>query len=560
MHHRFASEKKDCVAFFLPLEYFPDDSFIRLERPRADGEAGPNGTSVGDHAMTAPDFFNELQLLWGIEHVIEKLLDCSWNCSGMKESHWLELKATLCQPSERFLHEHEATELYRDEWRKGFPKDVSGDHCINVAKAVCAMMNNPSGGIVVIGVDDKKGRLADFDSICESEKCFPVFDEDEFKWDSDKWRLWTEQRCKIEWKDRLGCIWKFVPSLDRSNLVEWKVAHFRGRPVMAILVRPSPEPAYLAQTCCPALPRKYKEWKNDAEKAGNRRLWCRCPHDEPGTNGSPFPECRHVMRREVANNVEWDIGALALGWTTRKEKDKDPEYFQRELQAQKVYRNAFSLNGDIGAAKTFCALRDIQRAGLKMSLELLSGAPHVFLTENHAPKKNVRSGVTVLSTPDVPGDSGRPGFAAASARDAGAKMLGILSMSRMAEGPLPLFLDFRKFDDEHVEMLKDKTGSFLERSVSWTYGANRISSDLWRHIDGCFDTVLFVFGGRSRIRDSEVLSLWSQAVCCYLSRKSASSRNTRIVLVDAARPENGDIPVDDMVPGELEDFFLDSSD
>ena len=481
--------------------------------------------------MTARVFFERLKDLWTVDHVVERLLACSKRSSGSKdeESHWLELKATLCPPKV-------ARERYHENWRKDRFKSTSDDYVLHVIKAICAMMNNVDGGIVAIGVAND-GTPAEFANLCDDPTYLPV-PSNEGGWETDDWANWTLLKLRQDvWTDRYGCEWTCSVPLKDTALLSMTPASFRGAPVLVLALDPSPRPVQLFQRCCPCghdfeSERNAVQWADrelrkltelpdsaagPAKSANAKRLsWCGFPHSPPESKDQR--PVSHVFKRingGVAADNLWTLDELLDFWNG--ERTSFSAQFENLLAEETRIRRGFSIQTGISEFSSIDAIREI----------------HGWTFQSCARNEPVK--LTVSSAAGNPGKFAEIVFVREdgilSAGQSGASCCVAYSAACGVDSPCSVHLDLDRLYENDWEKLVVSTESFISNAISDAYGGGGVfSAKLWSTLFSSRGVCLFVSGWASVSRDARRISLFFQAVRSFLERSATANRTCRLFL------------------------------
>lgn len=388
--------------------------------------------------ITIPEIYHSMRERWGEEWIVDRLLDLA----HYTECDWLEFKATMFPPEEK-------RELYPAGKRgEGLPKHVKGDYILNVVEAIVAFANSGCGGIILLGLAEKKEDKsicpADFEALCFKADDLP-FNMDlgsgSVFWNTDGW----EQEVHMElgnnsFTDRYQTTWRC--SVELNSKIVFGRGVFRRNPILILIVPPEPSPIWLIRETEVGV-------KKCPLKTIDHKGECHFPH------GKPHPEeVIHIMKRVGASVDEWNNPSdLLARWEYRNKVSPGLEERDRDV-FQKFSGNNISFLSSFSAMRqwSFCAVTN-------------------FLLERG--EKQITHGGRV---PDY-AHQGSCCFYGRSADDlemVAALLCRNLLYEHELRKPLPLFLKDRT--PGWMQMLKHSTASFFEQQLT-EFGKGSFSLD-----------------------------------------------------------------------------------
>ena len=259
------------------------------------------GQTTTEHVLTIPEVYHAMRERWGEEWIVDRLLDLAHHT----ECDWLEFKATMLPPKEKW-------EYYTDEKKASYPKWGKGDYILHVIKAIVAFANSGCGGIVLLGIAENKAEKsicpADIEGLCFQSTNMPCNTDlasGSIYWNIDGW----EQEVHMElinnsFTDRYQTTWRC--SVELNSKIIFGRGVFRRQPVLILIVPPEPSPIWLIRETQVGV--KNCPYKSSPTKGG-----CHFPH------GTPQPEkVIHIMKRVGASVDEWDDPRdLLARWNSR---------------------------------------------------------------------------------------------------------------------------------------------------------------------------------------------------------------------------------------------------
>lgn len=372
------------------------------------------------------------------------------------------------------------------------------------------MLNNATGGIVVVGVADD-ATPAEFDSLCEDPGKSPTFDMAQCRWLTDKWKNWARLKLSQQrWIDRYGSEWQCSIDLFNTSLLSIESGEYLGHPVLLFLLKPSDTPVQLVQRgCLSSCPVSKNRCVSYPEGTPRIAQWCGFPHDHC-QNSEKTLLCRHVYKRtdgfSLAATQEWQIDELICHWAKR-DSDDFAQLYSREVN--QLERQRFLLDDvSIYIHDHVSSIRDNT---LRLCIREAEDGVNSLV---HSPLVHFDALSSHLYFVDFP-----PGQT-----DSFLRLCGRMALSQEINEAIPLVLDMRLLYPKDISALKKSNSKFLYTFLEDRYADTGLSAKAWKDLLDRRAFLFFLLLGNSTMGDHDYAKDIHQTVsfflCNHCSRKT----------------------------------------